>query len=30
MLVSAGVLVGFCGGGGSPLFSGSEIEWLKP
>ncbi|MFU8789716.1 MAG: type I-F CRISPR-associated endonuclease Cas1f [Methylobacter sp.] len=30
MLASAGVLVGFCGGGGSPLFSGSEIEWLNP
>lgn len=30
MLVSAGVLVGFCGGGGTPLFSGSEIEWLTP
>ncbi len=28
MLASAGVLVGFCGGGGTPLFSGSEIEWL--
>lgn len=30
MLAGAGVLVGFCGGGGSPLFSGSEIEWLTP
>ena len=30
MLASAGVLVGFCGGGGSPLFSGTEIEWLNP
>ena len=30
MLASAGVLVGFCGGGSSPLFSGSEIEWLTP
>lgn len=30
MLASAGVLVGFCGGGGSPLFSGSEVEWLTP
>jgi CRISPR-associated protein Cas1 len=30
MLSSAGVLVGFCGGGGSPLFAGSEIEWLTP
>jgi len=30
MLASAGVLAGFCGGGGTPLFSGSEIEWLTP
>jgi CRISPR-associated protein Cas1 len=30
MLASAGVLVGFCGGGGTPLFSGSDIEWLTP
>lgn len=30
MLASAGVLVGFCGGGSSPLFAGSEIEWLTP
>lgn len=30
MLASAGVLVGFCGGGGTPLFSGVEIEWLTP
>jgi CRISPR-associated protein Cas1 len=30
LLASAGVLVGFCGGGGTPLFSGSEIEWLLP
>lgn len=30
MLASAGVLVGFCGGGGTPLFMGSEIEWLTP
>jgi len=28
MLASAGVLVGFCGGGATPLFSGSEVEWL--
>ncbi|PSU36284.1 type I-F CRISPR-associated endonuclease Cas1f [Photobacterium lutimaris] len=30
----AGVLVGFCGGGGTPLFSGNEVEvdvaWLTP
>ena len=30
MLASAGVLIGFCGGGGTPLFAGSEIEWLTP
>ncbi|NOT85277.1 MAG: type I-F CRISPR-associated endonuclease Cas1 [Methylococcaceae bacterium] len=30
MLASAGVLVGFCGGGGTPLFSGVEIEWFTP
>ena len=29
-LASAGVLVGFCGGGGTPLFSGTEVEWLQP
>ena len=30
MLASAGVLVGFCGGGGTPLLMASEIEWLSP
>jgi len=30
MLAQAGVLVGFCGGGGTPLLMGSEIEWLTP
>ena len=30
MLAAAGVLVGFCGGGGTPLFSGTEIEWITP
>lgn len=30
MLAAAGVLVGFCGGGGTPLFAGTEIEWLCP
>lgn len=30
MLASAGVLVGFSGGGGTPLFMGTEIEWLTP
>jgi CRISPR-associated protein Cas1 len=30
LLVSAGVMIGFCGGGGTPLFAGNEIEWLTP
>jgi CRISPR-associated protein Cas1 len=30
MIASAGVLIGFCGGGSTPLFTGSEIEWLTP
>lgn len=30
LLASAGVLIGFCGGGGTPLFSACEIEWLSP
>lgn len=30
MLSQAGVLVGFCGGGGTPLFMATEIEWLTP
>lgn len=30
MLASAGVLVGFSGGGGTPLIAGTEIEWLCP
>lgn len=30
MLAQAGVLIGFCGGGGTPLFMGNEIEWLSP
>lgn len=33
-LGKAGVLVGFCGGGGTPLFSGTEVDvevaWLSP
>ncbi|WP_348945674.1 type I-F CRISPR-associated endonuclease Cas1f [Chitinibacter sp. FCG-7] len=33
-LAKAGVLVGFCGGGGSPLFAANELEvgvsWLTP
>jgi CRISPR-associated protein Cas1 len=30
MLASAGVLIGFCGGGGTPLLMANEIEWLTP
>lgn len=30
MLAAAGVLVGFCGDGGTPLLAASEIEWLTP
>ena len=30
MLAQAGVLVGFSGGGGTPLYMGNEIEWLNP
>lgn len=30
MLAQAGVLVGFSGGGGTPLYMGCEIEWLTP
>lgn len=30
MFASAGVLVGFAGGGGTPLFAGSDIEWVYP
>lgn len=30
MLASAGVLIGFCGGGGTPLLMANEIEWLSP
>lgn len=30
MLASAGVLVGFSGGGGTPLIAANEIEWLTP
>ncbi|PXW94116.1 CRISPR-associated Cas1 family protein [Sphaerotilus hippei] len=33
-LAKAGVLVGFCGGGGTPLFAGTELDldiaWLSP
>lgn len=30
MLSQAGVLVGFSGGGGTPLFMGNNIEWFTP
>lgn len=30
MLASAGVLIGFSGGGGTPLIAATEIEWLSP
>ncbi len=30
MLASAGVLIGFCGGGGTPLLMATEVEWLTP
>ena len=30
MLASAGVLVGFCGGGATPLLMATEIEWMTP
>ena len=30
MLAQAGVLVGFCGGGGTPLLMANEVEWFTP
>ena len=30
MLASAGVLIGFSGGGATPLIAANEIEWLSP
>ena len=30
MLAQASVLIGFSGGGGTPLYVGTEIEWLNP
>lgn len=30
LLSGAGVLVGFCGGGATPLFASTEVEWLNP
>ena len=30
MLAQAGVLIGFSGGGGTPLYMGNDIEWFTP
>ena len=30
MLASAGVIIGFSGGGGTPLLMANEVEWLTP
>jgi len=30
MLASAGVLIGFSGGGATPLIAATEVEWLSP
>lgn len=30
MLAQSGVLVGFAGGGGTPLYMANEIEWMSP
>lgn len=30
MLAQASVLVGFCGGGGTPLLMANEVEWMTP
>jgi len=30
MLASAGVIIGFSGGGGTPLLIANEVEWLTP
>lgn len=30
MLASAGVMIGFCGSDGTPLFAGTEVDWLSP
>lgn len=29
-LAKEGVMVGFCGGDGTPLFSANEVQWLSP
>jgi CRISPR-associated protein Cas1 len=30
MLCEAGVMLGFCGNGGTPLHAGAEVEWFSP
>jgi len=30
ILASAGVVIGFCGGGGTPLLVSTEVEWMTP
>lgn len=30
VLCQAGVMLGFCGGGGTPLYMGCDIEWFSP
>lgn len=30
MLSSAGVIIGFCGGGATPLLQANEVEWFTP
>jgi CRISPR-associated protein Cas1 len=30
LLADAGVILGFCGGGGTPLIAGTDVEWLSP
>ena len=30
ILAKAGVMIGFCGGGGTPLISAQEVEWISP
>ncbi len=30
LMSAAGVMLGFCGGGGTPLIAANEIEWLSP
>jgi len=30
LLATAGVMIGFCGGGATPLLAGTAVEWLSP